>query len=132
MNWYKRAQVEDFMVDLKKRPVAIKPPSIKNKVNNKLHELGNYHDSIPLDEIFEILKEQNLFPIQEDGTPWAGMLIGGAVCGSEEARSQVANIPVAIKTEDGEYKLTTSTIHINWCKLEHARKKYEVVMYLGG
>jgi hypothetical protein len=35
-----------------------------------------YWQHIPLDDIFAKLRENGLEPVQEDGTPWSGMLLG--------------------------------------------------------
>lgn len=50
----------------------------KHKYNKPLHRLmePTYFKDIPLDEIFNLLKEMGLVPLQEDQTEWEGMLTG--------------------------------------------------------
>lgn len=46
-------------------------------VNEYLAVLGRtYHDSIPIDDIFAVLETNGFRAVQEDGTPWAGILTG--------------------------------------------------------
>jgi hypothetical protein len=56
------------------------------------------------------------------------MLLGGAECGSEEARKQYANIPIAGKNAEGKWCMTTDSLHLQWCRMQSG--KYEVVCYL--
>lgn len=51
----------------------------KDKVNKNITKLlkPTYFKKIPLKDIFDILKEYNIVPIQEDNTYWDGMLTGG-------------------------------------------------------
>ena len=46
------------------------------RINQKLNDLGNYHVGIPLDRIDSILQQHGFMLIQEDGTPWSGLLCG--------------------------------------------------------
>lgn len=50
--------------------------TIKNRINKELHALPVYFSEIPLDVIFYIVKEHAGQVIQEDGTPWSGILCG--------------------------------------------------------
>jgi hypothetical protein len=47
-----------------------------SKVNKLLHALPTYSNEIPLDDIFQIVKENGGLVVQEDGTPWSGILCG--------------------------------------------------------
>jgi len=125
MNWYKKAQ--DTMVDLnsKRHPI---PTINKRNINNAIHNLGSYHVQIPLQSIFNILKENNVIPIQEDGAYWSGMLIGGRECGEEGTKDQVANIDLAINV-NGQYLPCKNSLNISWCKMPSG--KYEIVCYVG-
>ena len=46
------------------------------KVNKQLVALPTYHASIPLSTIFQICKNFDLDVVDEDGTPWSGVLCG--------------------------------------------------------
>ena len=49
----------------------------RNATNNKLYEISKgLHIRIPLDDIFKAMEENNLIPLQEDGTRWEGFLCG--------------------------------------------------------
>lgn len=116
----------NFIVDLRSKPRAINA-AIRSKINKQLHGLGNYHKDIPLDEIFEILESNNMIALQEDGTKWSGMLIGGAECGSEEARNQHALFQLAFKFDDGYYTIKHG-LSLSWCIMGSG--KYEIVTYI--
>ena len=117
---------ERFAVDLRLKSQAV-PTSIKKKINKSIHALGNYHNEIPLDTLFDILKEHNIVALQEDGTIWSGILTGGAECGSDKAREQYASFNLAIKLEN-EYLPSKSYLMLNWCKMPSG--KYEIVSYI--
>lgn len=51
MSWYKKAQTE-IMVNLNQNPKTI-PPKNKQNINKSIHDLGSYHQSIPLQSIFD-------------------------------------------------------------------------------
>ena len=126
-------EADNFAIDLRSKPISIKQ-NIKKSINKKIHELGNYHMEIPLDRIFDILAEHRIIALQEDGTPWSGLLIGGAECGSEKARNQFVNFLLAYNPNediyttnpfDGEkfkipnsgYELTKNGLFLAWCEL---------------
>lgn len=130
MNWYKisqsRSEIKPVDFNLKEKNL---PASIRRKINNALHDLGNYHQDIPLTEIFDICDNNGVIAIQEDGTRWSGLLLGNAVCGSEKARSQNALIHLALKEGDA-YIPTSNALNISWCTMEPSGR-YEVVCYVG-
>jgi hypothetical protein len=105
------------------------PANIKKKLNNSIYNVTNdYYDQIPINEIFNILKSQNVVPLQEDGTEWSGMLIGGAECGSDEARSQVANFPLAQRVGEELVPFSNAELMLMWCKMSSGR--YEIISYV--
>lgn len=111
-----------------KRPMGI-GQAVKNKVQKSIYAIAKgWHSRIPIGEIFDALFEYGLIPIQEDGYRWEGMLIGGHECGSEGARNQFANLPTVARDANGKWALTTSYLHLTWCKMHGG--KYEVVCYL--
>ena len=125
MNWYKKAQ-SNIMVDLTQRKVNI-PAKNKQNINRSIHNIGSYHQEIPLQTIFDILKDNNIIPIQEDGTYWSGLLIGGKQCGEEGTKDQVALIDLAININE-QYIPCKQSLAISWCKMPSG--KYEIVAYL--
>lgn len=51
------------------------PANLRRKVSAKLYEIGKIrYDRIPLDAIAKALKAGHLEMIQEDGTPWSGLI----------------------------------------------------------
>lgn len=51
------------------------PVNIRRKVNAKLYEISKVrHDHVPLDAIDKALRIGHLQMIQEDGTPWSGLI----------------------------------------------------------
>ena len=51
----------------------------RKRINKVLHDLtvNKYFDLIPLDDIFQVLQNEGIVVLQEDGMEWAGMLCGG-------------------------------------------------------
>ena len=106
------------------------PSASKNRITKVLHGLGTtHHDAIPLSTMFEALEVEGVIPVQEDGTRWSGLLVGGAECGSDAARDQVAHFDLAVRLPDFSYAPATVMMHLSWCKMPSG--KYEVVAYLG-
>jgi len=117
----------DFAVNPQTKSKSI-PQNIKTKINKELYKLGNYHKEIPLKAIFDICEKYNVIAVQEDGTKWKGMLIGGAECGSDNAINQNANFELVTKIENGEYVPANNVVRLTWCKTSH--EKYEIVCYI--
>jgi len=89
-------------------------PNIRRQINKQLQETFNkYFDSIPLMEIFEILKINNVIVVQEDGTPWGGFLSGNDGNASMELKTDdelVDNVMLILqwhKMESGRYEINT-------------------------
>jgi len=108
------------------KPINL-PQKAKGPINKELTSLGNYHQQIPLDVIFNILKKYGVIALQEDYTKWGGFLVGGAECGSNEARSQVALFDLASNI-DGKYMVVDNNLMLSWCKMPSG--KYEIVTYI--
>lgn len=117
----------NFAVDIRKKGKSI-PANIRKKINNAIHDLGNYHQEIPLQNIFDICKQYDIVPLQEDGTHWSGLLVGGAECGTEKARDQIARFDLATRGEDGRFIPANNIIWLSWCKMGSG--KYEIVSYV--
>ena len=120
----------NFMVDIIHKSKRAINTATKKQINNKIYELGNYHVQIPLKQIFDICKLHGVVPIQEDGKAWNGMLIGGAECGSDEARHQHAEFEVAIEIDEmKQYAVSRNNVlSLSWCKMGSG--KYEIVAYI--
>jgi hypothetical protein len=83
-----------------------------NKVNAQLADLSRiYHNAIPLNVIFDVCRAQSFEPVQEDGTPWAGLLCG------REGRADI------------ELTNTRKWLHLQWFKMEHTGR-YEINAYI--
>lgn len=47
---------------------------IRTKISKGISKWGVYHVGVPLDELFAILKQNGVVPLQEDNTEWEGMV----------------------------------------------------------
>lgn len=123
----KYAQVGE-MVDMSARPIPM-PPRTKKILQDGIRRIlaPSRFDIIPLQDIFYLLSHNFVMPLQEDGTKWSGILVGGAECGSEEAADQDIQLPLAVRTEMG-WQLTKAALRISWCELPSG--KIEVTGYL--
>jgi len=117
----------DFAVDLRIKPKGSNRAFI-NKANKEIHALGNYHEVIPLQDIFDILRKYDIVALQEDGAKWSGLLVGGAECGSEKANDQYALFTLASPVGDLGYVPINKTLRLQWCKMPSG--KYEIVSYV--
>ena len=81
-----------------------------SRTNRQLSQIGTYHNEIPLDQIFEILRRNGLEPIDEDGTPWSGILCG-------------ADASTTIRIRNYRFSL-----RLDWFRMQSGR--YEITVYL--
>ena len=119
--------LSDFMIDMSSKRRNI-PANIRRNINNRLFDLGDYFDKLPVDDIFNILKEYDVYPIQEDGTHWSGLLLGSEACGSDAARKQFASIDLVFKSDKygGIYILANNYLVLRWCTMPSGR--YELLV----
>jgi hypothetical protein len=119
----------NFAVDMRLKPKAI-PQSTKNKINKEISKLtsNKWPGEIPITEIMNICENHNVVMLMETGERWSGFLLGGAECGSEEARKQQTIFELAMKQEDGTYAITKNSVSLSWCTMHSG--KYEIVCYL--
>ena len=112
--------ISDFKVDIlyKKRSIPIRT---KKAVNYEFFELGDYHDKIPLTDIFKILKKYDIVPLQRDGTLWMGFgdkeekeTEEVAECVSEEESKQFVSLDLAFKINT-EYMSVRNYLILSWC-----------------
>jgi len=102
------------------RKIATEETKIDTKVRKLINsELATfcktYYDQIPLTEIFDILKKNNIIVIQEDGTPWSGFLMGNNSSTTFDLKIDGKNIE-------------NSILSLSWYKMENGR--FEINAYL--
>ena len=89
--------------------------SVFNKINKELHAIGlEYYKEIPLQYIFDLFIDEGITPIQEDKTPWSGMLVG------KEGRDFIELM------YNGE--VLKRVLNISWYKMPSGN--YEIVAYV--
>ena len=89
----------------------------RNIMASFLHSLGSqFHASIPLGDIFEKLQSIGYNPIQEDGTPWSGLLCGA------DGRALIA-------LEDSTGKPCKFDLVLSWHRFE-TTGRYELTAYI--
>lgn len=92
---------------------------IRNKINDAFSSknFGIYFGKIPFDKIDDILKKYDLMLVQEDGTPWEGIISG---------ESGKTTIDVA-RISDNVIMKNTS-LFLSWYKMDSG--KFELIIYL--
>lgn len=126
----------DFMAETIKDKTFTIPGKARSAMNKALHDLGNYHNSFPLQQLFQAVESNGGLLLQEDNTKWQGFFsAGNAECGSHEARKQTVTISIAIKVADptytsgSKYIVADNDLVISWCKMSNSGR-YEVVAYV--
>jgi hypothetical protein len=114
----------DFAVDPREKSRSV-PPTSKRRVTKILSEVGRkYWPEFPLDEIFGACIQNGIVPLQEDGTPWAGMIGSQGDCGHQQPAMQ---IELAVKA--GEvYVPANNMLIITACTMPSG--KLEIVAYI--
>jgi hypothetical protein len=102
----------------------------RNKINKELNKLLKitYFTSIPLDEIFDVLKQNDIVPLQEDNTEWSGLL-----CGREGRMSlELGDVMSKYKINDIDTytPLDNTSLVVTWYYMGDNSKKYEVIAYV--
>ena len=92
--------------------VSIKPAMGRHQsVGNALRTISaEYHHAIPIGKILDAARSQGFEPLQEDGTPWEGMLTGA------DGRTSI------------DLKGSKKALHVQWHKMPSG--KYEVNAYM--
>lgn len=112
----------NFAVDTRNKRKAI-PASKKRAIQNVLSELGrSYHESVPIDQIFQALESNDVIPLQEDGTKWAGMIGSCGECGTTQGGSPIL-LELATKTEEGYYP-ATNWLAMTVCTMQSGRLEF--------
>lgn len=95
----------------------------RRKISNALHPItSTYHDYIPLQSVIDILNSFGYLLLQEDNTPWSGLLCG------REANTIFTIGKLDTKDERNMYAPIKNGLYFYWYKLESGR--YEVNMYI--
>jgi hypothetical protein len=84
-----------------------------NHINKSLSELPVYNSTIPLDDIFQIVKDNGGLVVDESGEEWSGFLCG------ESGRAVMAVTGIGGKSVG---------LYVGWYKMESGR--YEVTTYV--
>lgn len=87
---------------------------ILKKLNRQIKDLPTYHDTIPLEYLFEQIKQCDCLAIQEDQTEWQGFLCG-----------QSGQCLIEIKTHFS-FKIPIGLM-LSWYKMTSG--KYEIICY---
>ena len=89
----------------------------RSRMNRQLSALGNYHPSIPLDDIFSCVSSNGGMVVQEDDTPWSGFLCG-----------EKGNANMRILFPDNSKPMY---LYIAWEKMEtRTGYRYEMITYV--
>ena len=118
-----------FAVDIRGNRKAI-PASARGSISKTVNGLGSYTDDLSsyIDSLFNNLRANGLIALQEDGTPWSGMIGSQGECGSDKANNQPAiAIDLGVNTENG-YLLANSKLIMTICTMPSG--KLEIVAYL--
>ena len=96
----------------------------KNRINRKIHSAtanNQYHDTIMLGAVCNILNEYGYDIIQEDYTPWDGIICGA----SGQAYFDIALNPI---TDTECTVVKNARLAHSWHKMSSGR--YEIVSYV--
>lgn len=82
--------------------------TIRKCINKQIYALGIYHPQIPLDDIFAIVEKFAGKVVQEDGTPWSGLLCGenGDTYFQIEGKKRFCLRLMWYKMPSGNYEIT--------------------------
>ncbi len=100
--------------------------NIRKSINNLLTDIGaTYHESVPLNEISNILKDHEIVMLQEDNTEFKGMLLG------ENSRASLSlSSKDLYNKESKQYTpYDNSNLILTWYKMP-TTGNFEVVAYL--
>lgn len=87
------------------------------KISDRLtEEIPSITNNIPVDQIFGILRDYGITPVQEDGTPWSGIFCG------QQGRANIDLLDI-----NGE-PIEIVMLRISWYRYETGR--YEIITYL--
>lgn len=113
---------ESIKINIEGEPLKL-TPNQRKFLNKKLQgEFGKgYFPSIPIKEIFAVLKQSYIIPVQEDGIEWSGFLMGD--------KSHTQFDLVMYDDANGEYRpIKNSVLVMSWYKMDSGR--YEINCYM--
>ena len=102
--------------------------TIRRKIGVELRKVlkPTYFKEIPLQDIFDILDKFNIVPLQEDGTYWSGMLIGGT------KKTEQVYFDLGVKSEIDKNKrypkINNASLALSYFVMSSG--KYEVIGYI--
>ena len=103
-------------------------PKETKAINKEIHKLLEpiHFDIIPLSDIFDILERHGVQVLQEDQTPWSGLLLGG-VDNTEQVYFDLAKDQ---ETFEGRYihMIGNCCLTLSYYKMQSGR--YEVLAYI--
>jgi len=119
-------------------------PKTRKTINTGIHNIISpeyktmYFEQIPLQDIVDVLKNYNIIILQEDNTPWSGMLLGDEASGIFPLAYKTPIEPsVFLGTEDEsevdesnkQYEpIKNAELYLYWYKMESGR--YEINSYI--
>lgn len=90
----------------------------RTKINTEIYAITKgYHRSIPLNGMFEVLTNNGLIPISEDGSEWSGFLCG------ESGRADIG-----FKCANCNLEISNSMLVLSWYRMPSGN--YEVTAYI--
>lgn len=110
-------------VDMNQR--GISNPVLKRQLQKIVADIlkPNFFDKIPLQQISDAFKSLNVRMLQEDGSDWSGLLLGGKDCGDPRASDQRVTIPLAYAGQ-----MLKAYLILSWCRMPSG--KTEVTGYI--
>lgn len=119
----------DFAVDLRGKKFSIVAGK-KSRANRRISEIcRNHYPRIPWDEIVAAMKAENIVPLQEDGTKWAGMIGSQGECGSAKASQAPMRFALCWKLDaTGEYVMANNFLIMTACTMPS--NNLEIVAYI--
>lgn len=86
--------------------------TVRNRINRELGKsIDTYHEEIPLDEIFDIVKSHGHTVVDKAGDEWSGILCG-----------EIGQMNARII---GQYEYY---LHLSWYKMQSGR--WEITVYV--
>ena len=96
-------------------------PQEKKKLGDKLQALLklSYFTTIPLQDIQNLFSQEGYALVNEDGTPFGGMLLG-----------EDSSAMIEFKRTDDMFPFSNAVLKLSWYKMPSPSKKYEITGYL--
>lgn len=96
--------------------------ALRKRINRKIYEQTNsLSNEIQLTTIDKILREDGFLLVNEDGTPWSGLLLGE----SSQCNIEVGSLS---KVENEMHKIEENMVVLSWYR--HTTGRIETTAYL--